>query len=98
MKSFHLLLYRTILIRSVFDDGFPEIYQEFIAGHFAAQLSSVGKLSRCETNNVIEMTVKQGRKTPGETTGFSANTNAVKKWKIIASYRASLRRVFHQHL
>ena len=83
---------------STLNDDFPEMYQEFVAGSFATQLSSAGKFSRCETDKVIEMTLNRDTKTPGGTTGFSTNRNAVKGWEINASYRASLRRVFHQHL
>ena len=83
---------------STLSDDFPEIYQEFVAGNFATQLSKVGKFSRCETDKVIEMTLNRDTKTPCETTGFSTNTNAVRRWEINALYRASLRSVFHQHL
>ena len=58
---------------------FPEIYQEFLARDFTTQLSSAGKFSRCETNKVIEMNLNRDTKTPGETTGFSANTNVVNR-------------------
>ena len=44
------------------------------------------------------MTVNRDRKTTGGTTRFSVTTNAVKQWEIDASYWASLRRVFDQHL
>ena len=83
---------------STLNDDFSEINQEFVAGNFATQLSSAGKFSRCEIDKVIEITLNRDTKTLGGTTGFSTNTNAVKRWEINASYRASLRRVFHQHL
>ena len=83
---------------STLSDDFPEIYQEFVAGNFATQLSKVGKFSRCETDKVIEMILNRDTKIPGGTTGFSTNTNAARRWEINASYRASLRSVFHQHL
>ena len=33
----------------------------------------------------------------GSCTGFSTNINAVKRWKINAAYRATIRTVFHKH-
>ena len=40
---------------STLNDDFPEIYQEFVARNFATQLDSVGNVSCCETDIVIEM-------------------------------------------
>jgi len=76
---------------------FPEIYEEFVRGNFAAQLS-YNKFSRSETDKVIEMTLNKDTKTPGGVTGFSTNDNAVKQWELNAAYRASLRKCFHEHL
>ena len=44
------------------------------------------------------MTFNKDTKTPGGTTGFSTNFEAVKRWEINASYLAALRTCFHQHL
>lgn len=79
------------------ESHFPEIYKEFQAGNFAAQLSDHKAFSRCETDKVIEMTLNKDTKTPGGTTGFSTNINAVRRWEINASYRADLRNCFHEH-
>ena len=68
---------------STLNDDFPEMYQEFVAGSFATQLSSAGKFSRCETDKVIEMTLNRDTKTPGGTTGFSTNRNAVKGGRLM---------------
>ena len=76
---------------------FPEIYEEFVRGNFAAQLS-YNKFSRSETDKVIEMTLNKDTKTPGGVTGFSTNDNAVKRWELNSAYRASLRKCFHEHL
>ena len=76
---------------------FPEIYQEFIQGNFAAQLSN-NKFSKSETDKVIETTINKDTKTSGGTTGFSTNVNAVKRWELNASYRAAIRKCFHDHL
>ena len=70
---------------STLNGDFPEIYQEFVAGNCFTHLSSVGKCDHCETNEVIEMTLNRDMKTPGGTTGFSTNTNTVKRWEIDAS-------------
>ena len=61
-------------------------------------MSSIVKFSPCEIDKLIELTLNRDTKGPGATTGFSTNTNAERMWEINASYWASLRRVFHQHL
>ena len=80
------------------EDEFPEIYKHVKAGNFAAQLTGGKSFSRCETDKVIEMTLNKDSKTPGGTTGFSTSVGAVKRWEINSSYRASLRKCFHEHL
>ena len=75
---------------------FPELHQQFQSGKFAAQLANNNPISRCETDKVIEMTLNKDTKTPGGTTGFSTNVNAVHRWEMNASYRADLRRCFHE--
>ena len=77
---------------------FPQVHQQFQAGKFTAQLTSDNPFSRCETDKVIEMTLNKDTKTPGGTTGFSTNVNAVHRWEINAGYRAELRRCFQKHL
>jgi hypothetical protein len=67
-------------------------------GNFTTQLSDNGKFAGTETDKVIEMTLNKDTKTPGGTTGFSTNVNAVKRWEINAAYRAALRSCFHKHL
>ena len=59
------------------EDDFSEIYEEFVAGNFAVQLSNDGRFSRTEPDKVIEMTLNRDTKTPGGTTGFSTNIGAV---------------------
>ena len=70
---------------------FPEVHQQFQAGKFAAQLINDNLFSRCETDKVIEMALSKDTKTPGGTTGFSTNVNAV-------HHRADLRRCFREHV
>ena len=77
---------------------FPEIHEEFMRGNFAAQICDNSKFSRVETDKVIEMTLNKDTKMAGGCTGFSTNVNAVKRWEINATYRASLRTCFHKHL
>ena len=64
------------------EDDFLEIYEEFVAGNFAVQLSNDGRFSRTEPDKVIEMTLNRDTKTPDGTTGFSTNIGAVHRWKI----------------
>ena len=70
---------------------FPEVHQQFQAGKFAAQLINDNLFSRCETDKVTEMALNKDPKTPGGTTGFSTNVNAV-------HHRADLRRCFREHV
>ena len=80
------------------DVDFPEIHERFESGDFSAQLSDANVFSRCETDKVIEMTINKDTKTPGGTTGFSTNDNAVKRWEITAAYRAGIRKCLLEHL
>jgi len=61
-------------------------------------LFSCLKISRTESDKVMISISNRYSKTPGGTTGFSINTNAVKRWEVNSSYRASLRSVLQQHL
>lgn len=76
---------------------FSKIYNQFLQGNFTAQITE-GVFSRVETDRVIEITLNKDTKTPGGTTGFSTSLGAVQRWELNATYRASLREVFHQHL
>ena len=69
---------------------FPEVYQHFQAGKFAAHLTNDNPFSRCETDKVIEMTLNKDTKAPGGATGFSTNVNAVHRWEINAGNRVDL--------
>jgi len=80
------------------DVDFPEIHERFESGDFSIQLSEAKVFSRCESDKVIEMTINKDTKTPGGTTGFSTNDNAVKRWEITAAYRAGIRRCLLEHL
>ena len=42
------------------------------------------------------MTVNKNTKTPGGTTGFSTNVNAINRWVLNATYREKLRLCLHQ--
>ena len=72
---------------SALNDDFLEICQKFVAGNFTTQLSSVGKFSRCETDKVIEITINRDTETPSRTSGFSTNTDAVKRWGLMLHIR-----------
>ena len=59
---------------------------------------SENPFSHTESDKVIENDpLTEIKKTPGGTTGFSVNANAVKRWEINSSYRASLRSVVQKH-
>ena len=77
---------------------FPEVYEQFIAGNFAAQLSDYQSFSRSETDKVIEMTINKESKSAGGTTGFSTNVDAVRRWEVNASYRSALMSCIKQHV
>lgn len=91
--------YLSVMLGDMFalEADFPEIYAQFLCGNFTAQITD-GVFSRVETDKVIEMTLNKDTKTPGGTTGFSTSLGAVHRWELNATYRASLRDVFHQHL
>ena len=73
----------------------PEVYEEFKKGNFSAQLTEGNLFSRSETDKVIKLLLI---KTPGGTTGFSTNPNAVNRWELNAAYRAQLRSCFYKHI
>ena len=45
-------------------EDFSDVYEEFLNGNFVTQLTSDLKLSRVETDKVIEMTLNKDAKTP----------------------------------
>ena len=72
--------YLTVMLgeMNVLERNHPDIYREFKNGNFTAQLSSTSTFGRMEPDKVIEMTINKDTKTPGGTTGFSTNVNAIK--------------------
>ena len=56
----------------------PEIYHAFVQGNFSVQLNEDNTFGRMEADKVIETTINKDTKTPGGTTGFSTNSNAIK--------------------
>ena len=90
----------TVMLRDMLQlpYSFLGIYEETMRGNFAAQLSDNTRFSPVETDKVIEVTLNKGTKGSGGCTGFSTNVNAVKRWEINATYRASLRKCFHNHI
>ena len=76
----------------------PEIYNAFVQGNFSVQLSDDNSFGRLEADKVIETTINKDTRTPGGTTGFSTNSNAINRWALNASYRANLRCCFYKHL
>ena len=80
------------------EDDFSEIYEEFVAGNFAVQLSNNGRFSRTDPDKLIKITLNRDTKTPGGTTGFFTDIGALHRWEVNSKYRASLRTVFHQNL
>ena len=77
---------------------YPEIYEVFLEGKFAVQLSEGKIFSKVETDKVIEMTLNKDTKSSGGTTGFSTNINAVRRWELSASYRSAIRGCMQQHV
>ena len=64
--------------------------------NFSVQLNEDRKFSRTEPDKTIEMTLNKDTKTPGGTTGFCINVNAINRWVLDATYRAELRQCLHQ--
>ena len=44
------------------------------------------------------MTINKDNKSPGGTTGFSLEADAIMRWTLNASYRAKLRKCLHSYL
>ena len=77
------------------ENDFPEVYQRFSDGDFAAQLTNTNRFSRSETDKVIQMTINKDTKTPGDSTEFPTKISAVKRREITASYRVNVRKWLH---
>ena len=94
----HYARYLTVMVAEMTNLEFtnPDIYAEFQKGHFSVQLNEDRKFSRTELDKTIEMTLNKDIKTPGGTTGFSTNVNAINRWALNATYRAELRQCLHQ--
>ena len=75
----------------------PEVYDEFKKGNFTVQLSD-STFGRVEPDKIIEMTINRDTKTPGGTTGFSTNADAIRRWTLNASYRAALRKCLYGYI
>lgn len=90
--------YLTVMLGDMLalEEQLPDVYTQFAAGNFTVQLTE-NPFSRTESDKVIEMTLNRDSKTPGGITGFSINSNAVKRWEINSSYHGSLRSV-HQKI
>ena len=76
----------------------PDVYQQFMEGNFTAQLSKHSTFGCMEPDKVIEMTINKDTKTPGGTTGFTMEADAIMRWTLNASYRAELRKCLYKHL
>ena len=99
-KNINYARYLTAMLADMLQlpEDFPQVYEEFMNGNFAAQLTDGSKFSRVVTDKIIEMNLNKYTKTPGGCTGFSTNVNAVKRWEISAAYREALGTCFHKHL
>ena len=53
-------------------------------------ISDVNTFGKVESDKVIEMAINHDTKTPGGTTGFSTNSNAIDRWVINVPYRAGM--------
>ena len=85
---------RNALIRKAISRSSPTISSWLIT----VQQTNDNPFSRCDTENVIKMTLNKDTKTPGRTTGFSTNVNAVHYWEINAGYKSDLRGCLHEHI
>ena len=75
---------------------YPDIYQEFMNENFSIQLSNNNHFGKIEADKVIKTTINRDTKTPGGTTVFSTNQNAVYLWTITASLRAVARNLIQR--
>ena len=72
------------------EENYPELYTEFIAGNFSAQITSKNTFSRIEMDKVIEVTINKDTKCPSGLKGFSTNISQVNLWSLNATHRAEM--------
>ena len=67
----------------------PNVYQQFMDGHFTVQLGDERSFSRIPVDQATEVTVNKDTKTPGGVTKYSLKTSAVNRYYVTAEYRCS---------
>ena len=67
----------------------PNVYQQFMDGHFTVQLGDERSFSRISVDQTTEVTGNKDTKTPGGVTNYSLKTSAVNRYYMTAEYRCS---------
>ena len=67
----------------------PDVYEQFMDGHFTVQLGDESSFSRIPVDQRTEVTVNKVTKTPEGVTKYSLKTSAVNRYYMTAEYRCS---------
>ena len=67
----------------------PDVYQQFMDGHFTVQLADERSFSRIPVDQKTEVIVNKDTKTPGGVTKYSLKTSAVNRYYMTEEYRCS---------
>ena len=70
----------------------PDVYQQFMDGHFTVQLGDERSFNRIPVDQITEVTVNKDTKTPGGVTNYSLKTSSVNRYYMTAEYRCSFLR------
>ena len=74
---------------------FSKVYTEFLNGNFVVQLSDFIPFGKVEPYKVIAVKVNRDTKTPGGTTGYSTNSNAINRWVPKSLFRSGVCTALH---
>eukprot|EP00058_Branchiostoma_floridae_P000977 XP_002586465.1 hypothetical protein BRAFLDRAFT_106667 [Branchiostoma floridae] len=66
----------------------PDVYAEFMRGHFSVQIGHANPFGRIPVDQTIEETVNKDTQTAGGTKGFSLNHSAISKYYLTAEHRS----------
>lgn len=67
----------------------PDVYQQFMDGHFTVQLGDERSFSRIPVDQTTEVTVNKDIKTPGGASKCSLKISAINRYYLTAEYRCS---------
>eukprot|EP00058_Branchiostoma_floridae_P019404 XP_002604894.1 hypothetical protein BRAFLDRAFT_77273 [Branchiostoma floridae] len=66
----------------------PDVYAEFMRGHFSVQIGHTNPFGRIPVDQTIEETINKDTQTAGGTKGFSLKHTAISKYYLTAEHRS----------